>query len=151
MARPPGEARSRDDTGRAVREDGPVQQTANGLVSGPASVLVRVQGSHREVGEQIGLACRDAIRRTAAITPDQLPPDRSLTDQLALSDRFRAVTAEVFPWLVTELDAAADAAEVDPRHLFAASVEEIWPGQDTNVTVPTPAFRGCTDIAGVAP
>jgi isopenicillin-N N-acyltransferase like protein len=115
------------------------------------SALIRVRGSHEEVGTQIGTACRDAIRRATTFGPDQLPVGRSLADQLALADDFRAVTAEALPWLVTELDAAADAAGVDRRHLFAASVEEIWPGRDTTARAPTPAFRGCTDIAAVPP
>jgi isopenicillin-N N-acyltransferase-like protein len=115
------------------------------------SALIRVRGSHEEVGTQIGTACREAIHRATTFTADQLPADRSLADQLALSDEFRAVTAEAFPWLITELDAAADAAGVDRRHLFAASVEEIWPGRDTTAKAPTPAFRGCTDIAAVPP
>lgn len=112
---------------------------------------LRVHGSHREVGEQIGLACRDAIRRATTFTPDQLPADRSLEEQLALADRFRAATADALPWLVVELDAVAQAADVDPRRLFAASTEEIWPGQHLTGQAPTPAFRGCTDLAGTAP
>jgi isopenicillin-N N-acyltransferase-like protein len=89
--------------------------------------------------------------RAATFTPEQLPPGRSLAEQLDLADRFRAVTREHLPWVVEELDAAADAAGVDRRHLFAASIEEIWPGRDTTARCITPAFRGCTDIAAVAP
>ncbi len=113
--------------------------------------IIRVRGSHRDVGRQVGAACRDAIRRACSFSADQLPPGRSLSDQLSLADRFREATVEALPWVVEELDAAADAAEVDRRHLFAASVEEIWPGRDTTARVPTPAFRGCTDVAARPP
>ena len=30
------------------------------------------------------------------------------------------------PWLIEELDGAAEGADVDPLALFACSVEEIW-------------------------
>jgi isopenicillin-N N-acyltransferase-like protein len=113
--------------------------------------MLRVGGTHEDVGTQIGLACGAAIRRVTAFTPDQLPRERSLAEQLALADEFREVTAEAIPWILIELDAAADAAEVDRRHLFAASIEEIWPGRDTTARAPTPAFRGCTDIAATSP
>jgi isopenicillin-N N-acyltransferase-like protein len=115
------------------------------------SGLVRVQGSHEEVGRQIGEACADAIRRATTFTTEQLPAGRSLEEQLDLSDEYRAVTVEKLPWVVVELDAAADAAGVDRRAMFAASIEEIWPGRDTTARVPGPAFKGCTDIAAAAP
>lgn len=116
-----------------------------------AGPMLRVRGSHEEVGTQIGTACRAAIQRATTFTPEQLPAGRSLDDQLALADRYRAATQASLPWLLVELDAVADAAQVDRRHLFAASVEEIWPGRDTTARVSTPAFRGCTDVAAVAP
>jgi len=115
------------------------------------AAVLRVAGSHEEVGRQVGVARRDAIVRAATFSPDQLPPGRSLAEQLELADQFREVTEAHLPWVVTELDAAADAAEVDRRHVFAASIEEIWPGRDTTARRPTPAFRGCSDVAAVAP
>jgi isopenicillin-N N-acyltransferase-like protein len=116
-----------------------------------ADRLLRVHGTHEQVGTQIGTACRDAIRRATRFTREQLPTGRSLEDQLELADEYRSVTAAALPWLLVELDAVADAAGVDRRHLFAAGVEEIWPGRDTTARVSTPAFRGCTDVAAVAP
>lgn len=118
---------------------------------GPESRLLRVRGSHEEVGTQIGTACRAAIQRATRFTAEQLPAGRSLEAQLELADRYRSATAASLPWVLVELDAAADAAGVDRRHLFAASVEEIWPGRDTTARVATPAFRGCTDVAAVPP
>ena len=85
--------------------------------------LVRAQATHAEAGAAIGEATADAIRR------------RVTGDHLELADRYRAVTLEHLPWVVEELDAAAEAAGVDPLALFAASVEEL---ED--------ARRGCTDV-----
>ncbi|CAA9329379.1 MAG: hypothetical protein AVDCRST_MAG36-837 [uncultured Nocardioidaceae bacterium] len=121
-------------------------------MSGPSPrPVIRVAGNHHDVGRQIGEACRDSLVRACTFSDEQLPPGRTMRDQLALGDRFRDVTVRHLPWVVTELDAAADAAGVDRRHLFAASVEEIWPGRDTTARCPTPAHRGCTDIAAVVP
>ena len=115
------------------------------------SDIVRVRGSHADVGTQVGAACRDAIQRVTDIAEEQLPAGRSLGDQLALAAQYRLATQDVMPWLLTELDATADAADVDREILFAVSVEEIWPGRDTTVRVPTPATRGCTDVAATSP
>ena len=86
--------------------------------------LVRAHGTHAEAGAAIGAATAAAIRR------------RTTGDHLELAAEYRAVTLEHLPWVVEELDAAAEAAGVDPLALFAASVEELEPE--------TP--RGCTDV-----
>jgi len=86
--------------------------------------LVHAHGTHAEAGAAIGAATRDAIRRNAT------------GEHVELAARYRAVTLEHLPWVVEELDAAAEAAEVDPIAPFAASVEELEPE--------TP--RGCTDV-----
>ena len=86
--------------------------------------LVRAHGTHAEAGAAIGAATRAAIRR------------RVTGEHLELATRYRDVTLEHLPWIVEELDAAAEAAEVDPLALFAASVEELEPG----------TARGCTDV-----
>ncbi|MGH3092184.1 MAG: C45 family autoproteolytic acyltransferase/hydrolase, partial [Gaiellaceae bacterium] len=88
--------------------------------------LLRVAGSHPEVGAQIGLATADAVRRATAA-----PFDAELVE------RYRAVTVEHVPWVVEELDGAAGAAGVEPLAVFAASVEELEGA---------PAPTGCTDL-----
>ena len=87
--------------------------------------LVRVVGSHREVGRQLGAATAEVVRRAVAFDAE-LPADRTRDDQLALARGYRAATLRATPWLVEEIDGAAQGAGVDPLALFAASVEEIW-------------------------
>ena len=87
---------------------------------------IRAGGTHVEAGRAIGRATAAAIRRR--------------TDLVAQSHKvaaaaYRDATLEHVPWIVEELDAAADAAGVDRLALFAASVEEL-----------SSAPRGCTDV-----
>lgn len=96
--------------------------------------LVRVAGSHHDVGAQLGAAAGDAIRRAA-----EAPFDPELVG------RYRAVTLEHLPWIVDELDAAADAAGADRLAVFAASVEELHasatPERCTDLVVAPPGGR----------
>ena len=100
-----------------------------------------VEGSHREVGRQVGAATRDVLRHAAsfdAVAFDEvLPPGRSLDEQLRLASRYRDATLAATPWLVEEIDGAAEGAGVDPLALFAASIEEIW------TVRPSQATGGC--------
>jgi isopenicillin-N N-acyltransferase like protein len=89
--------------------------------------LVRATGSHAAVGASIGRETGEAIRRAVASAPVEAE----------LVDRYRAVTVEHLPWVVEELDAAAAAARIDPRALFAASIEELSS---------SPAPARCTDL-----
>ena len=89
--------------------------------------LLRVAGPHAEVGRQVGAATADVIRRSVAGAP--FDP--------AVVELYRAVTLEHLPWVVEELDGAAEAAGVDPLAVFAASVEELAPAQ---------APTGCSDL-----
>src|SRR5438477_317497 len=75
-----------------------------------------------------------ASSRTRATWPSTRR--RATAEHLELATRYRDVTLEHLPWIVKELDAAAEAAGVDPLALFAASVEELEPE----------AARGCTDV-----
>jgi hypothetical protein len=94
----------------------------------PAPIpLLRVAGSHAEVGRQVGAATADVIRRAVDGTP--LDP--------AVVELYRAVTLEHLPWVVEELDGAAAGAGVDPLAVFAASIEELAPAE---------APTGCSDI-----
>ena len=87
--------------------------------------LLRVAGSHREVGRQLGEATAETIR-TAVDFDAELPAGRSREAQLALATAHRDATLRSTPWLVDEIDGAAGGAGVDALALFAASIEEIW-------------------------
>lgn len=93
----------------------------------PPIPLVRVAGTHAEVGRQLGAATAPVLRRAV----DGAPADAELVE------RYRAVTVEHLPWVVEELDGAAAGAGVDPLGLFAASIEEL-----ASAEVPT----GCSDL-----
>ncbi len=88
--------------------------------------IVRVAGTHREVGEQMGEWGRDRIRTEIASLRDELPAGRTWDEHLALAGAYRVFTEPRLPWLLDELDGCADAAGVDPLSFFAASMEEIW-------------------------
>ena len=88
--------------------------------------LLRAAGDHRKVGEQIGAATAAEMARMAAAPFD---PE--------LVARYREVTVRHLPWIVEELDGAAEGAGLDPLAAFAASVEELAP-----VEAPT----GCSDL-----
>ena len=95
----------------------------------PAPIpLLRVAGGHHEVGRQIGAATAGEMRRIAG----EAVSDRELVG------RYRAVTLEHVPWIVEELDGAAEGAGLDPLAVFAASTEELAPAE---------APTGCSDIA----
>jgi isopenicillin-N N-acyltransferase like protein len=95
-------------------------------VTPPPIQLLRVEGSHAEVGRQVGTATADAIHGAVAAPFD-----------VALVERYRAVTLEHLPWVVEELDGASQGAGVDPLAVFAASVEELAPAE---------AATGCSDV-----
>ena len=87
---------------------------------------IRAEGTHAEVGAAVGLATAAAIRRRT---------DLVAQSHLQQAAGYRVATEEHLPWVLEELDAAADAAGVDRLALFAASVEEL-----------SSAPRGCTDV-----
>ncbi len=109
-----------------------------------------VEGLHREVGRQIGVACADVLREAVAFDAD-LPAGRSRDEQLALAERYRDATLAATPWLVDEIDGAAEGAGVDPRALFAASVEEIWTVRPSQATAGATVDGRCSDLVAVPP
>jgi isopenicillin-N N-acyltransferase-like protein len=92
----------------------------------PTIPIHRVAGSHREVGRQMGEIGGSQIRASIEGSFAELPSGRTWDRQLALADEYLAVTGSQLPWLIEEFDACADAAGVDRRAFFAASIEEIW-------------------------
>ena len=97
------------------------------MANRPLIQVLRVQGSHREVGRQIGAACADAVHAEVDFGQDMIPGDgRTMAEQMKVAEHYRAVTTRLMPHLVEELEGVAEGADVDPLHVFAASVEEIW-------------------------
>lgn len=121
------EARDRRAAGRAlVPRDGGRKPSGAGprvyhaAVSPPPEIpLLRVAGSHREAGRQVGHACAATIRKAEAFDED-IPCGRTREEQLALAERYRAVTATAYPWYLEELEGIAEGAGADPLALFAA-------------------------------
>lgn len=95
---------------------------------------IRVTGSHRDVGRQIGSATAEAVRLRAG--------SMSAAD-VAAARAYRDVTAEELPWLVSELEGVAEGSAADPLAVFAASIEELES---------TGSGEGrCTDMVACAP
>lgn len=114
--------------------------------------LLRVSGGYREVGRQIGEACAGTFRRAVDLERSGLPRrGRTMATLLADARRCREITRDAYPWLLDELDGAAEGAAVDAELLFAASIEELWeqrPSQPSTTGPPaTTKTQGrCTDI-----
>ncbi len=123
----------------------------------PLLPVLRVHGSHREVGQQIGEACADAVQAAVKFEPDSVPRDgRTMAEQLVLAAEYREFTGHRLPYLVEELDAVAEAADVDPIRVFAASIEEIWssdegPSQDSGGSAFGSERGRCSDLVAGPP
>lgn len=111
---------------------------------------IRVAGSHREVGRGVGVATAPTLRDAVAFDA-ALPPGRSRDEQLALARRYREATLAGTPWLVEEIDGAADGAGVDPIALFAASIEEIWSVRPSQATGGVAVQGRCSDLVAGPP
>ena len=111
---------------------------------------LRVEGSHREVGRQIGAATARTLRAAVAFDAS-LPAGRSRHEQLTLASMYRDATLAATPWLVDEIDGAADGAGVDPVALFAAGIEEIWSVRPSQATAGVVVDGRCSDLVAGPP
>ncbi len=103
--------------------------------------FVRVSGTHREVGLQLGDLFAEQIRESVAFDAD-LPAGRTREQQLQAAAPYYRMTKTELPWLIEEMDAVAEAAGVDPLEFFAANIEEIW----YEPRVPAPMRGRCSDL-----
>ncbi len=125
--------------------------TARDALPSPGGVpFLRVEGTHRECGHQVGVAIPEIIRAAVAFDA-RLPVGRSREEQLALAARYRDATLAATPWLVDEIDGAAEGAGVDPVALFAASIEEIWTVRPSQATAGEVVDGRCSDLVAAPP
>ncbi len=100
--------------------------------------IVEAQGTHREIGQQIGGACQAGIRKTLAGLRDDLPAGVTWENMLQQSQRYLEFSRQVYPQYVEELEGVAAGAEVPFEEVFLSMCEELWEAA---------AWRGCTDMA----
>jgi isopenicillin-N N-acyltransferase-like protein len=101
--------------------------------------LIKVRGTHREVGRQIGKRLGPGLRAMAARWQAEPPGGRRWDDVLAQARLYLAPSRQVYPHYVEELEAMAGAAGLPFETLFVGVCEELWE---------TAAWRGgCTDMA----
>src|SRR3972149_6782698 len=103
--------------------------------------FLRVSGTHFAAGRQICAACRAPSSR--ALTGD-LPPGVRWEDVRRAAEPYLAATRACLPWIVEEIEGAAQGVGIDPLSLFASGVEEIFRHP------PTSAGK-CSDFAAGPP
>lgn len=101
--------------------------------------VVEVQGTHRQVGEQIGQALSPQIGRLVSRMRGWLPPGVSWEQVLDRGRLFLAHSRAVYPQYVHELEGIAAGAGVPFDELFLGVCEELWSADTWR--------RGCTDMA----
>ena len=118
----------------------------------PAPIpFLRVSGTHREVGRQVGEACAEGIRESLDFDSD-LPDGRTREQQLDLARSYWEVTAGALPWLAERYEGAAEAARVPLIDFFAAAIEEIWyPPRTPARPAATAAIGRCSDLVAIPP
>lgn len=105
--------------------------------------LIRVSGSHRDVGRQIGAACREMLQRSVARGRDCPPAGLTWDDMRRAARPYLAATRHALPWVVEELEGGAEGSGVDLLDLAVLATEEIW-------RHPLPPER-CSDFAAGPP
>jgi hypothetical protein len=111
-------------------------------MSTQAIPLIEVQGTHREVGQQIGEHFREQIGASLGKMRDDSRPGVSWEDMLHQGGLYLAHSNEIYPRYIEELQGIAEGAQV-PRSI--SPCEELW---EASPERPASA-RGCT-VWGVA-
>jgi isopenicillin-N N-acyltransferase-like protein len=99
--------------------------------------VIRVQGTHREVGRQIGEATRPTLQRMVAQLRDDLPAGISWQRMLEQGRLYLAYSRDAYPQYVEELEGIAEGGSLAFEDLWVEMCEELWERA---------AWRGCTDL-----
>jgi len=88
--------------------------------------FIKVEGTHREVGRQIGEAERDLVRLELAYCEEQFPllAGFSFDECVERARAFLKPAQEFVPRIVDQLRGLAEGAGVEFDHLFAANCDE---------------------------
>jgi len=108
--------------------------------------VIKVSGTHREVGQQIGEKMKPRLQRIIPRLRAHLPPGVEWKDMLLKGRLCLAHSRAVYPQFVEELEGIAEAAELSFEEAFLAICEELWEPAAWHADFSTLA-KGCTDFA----
>jgi isopenicillin-N N-acyltransferase-like protein len=103
---------------------------------------LKVTGTHRQVGQQIGEAVRPLVQRMAAQVQEHLPAGVTWESMREKARICLAFSRGAYAQYVEELEGLADGAGVPFETLFVAMCEELW-----EPDLWRGARKGCTDLA----
>lgn len=101
--------------------------------------IIEVNGTHREVGRQIGEQCQPQIQRMLTQLWGDLPAGVSRHDMLLQSKIYLQYSQAIYPQYIEELEGIAEGAEASFEEIFLSMCEELWEGAAWK--------KGCTDMA----
>jgi len=108
--------------------------------------VIKVSGTHRQVGQQIGEKMRPALERILHRLRGNVLPGVDWKDMLLKSKLCLAHSRAVYPQYLEEVEGVAEGAELPFEGMFLMVCEELWEPAAWRVSVPT-LPRGCTDFA----
>jgi isopenicillin-N N-acyltransferase-like protein len=117
--------------------------------------VIQVQGTHREVGQQIGVKMRPVLERMLQRSLKGLPPGVEWKDMRLKGRLCLAHSRDDYPRFVEEIEGVAEGSGLPFEELFLQVCEELWEPAAWHVSVsmvpsipPAPVEpRGCTDFA----
>ncbi len=121
--------------------------------------VIQVQGTHREIGQQIGAKMRPTLERMLQRSHVGLPPGVEWEDMQLKGRLCLAHSRATYPQFVAEIEGVAEGSGLPFEELFLIVCEELWEPAAWHISVsmiPTvPAMpmmpRGCTDLIARGP
>jgi isopenicillin-N N-acyltransferase-like protein len=108
--------------------------------------VIKVSGTHRQVGQQIGERLTPQLQRTMEQMHQELPPGISWEVILQKGRLCLAHSRAVYPQFIDELEGIAEGAELPFDEVFLGMCEELWEAAAWRAGGPGRS-KGCTDFA----
>ena len=107
---------------------------------------IRVRGTHRQVGRQIGEQLKPELVRTVEQMHQELPPGVSWDALMQKGRLCLAHSRAVYPQFIEELEGIAEGADLPFDEVFLGMCEELWEAAAWQASAPGRS-KGCTDFA----
>jgi isopenicillin-N N-acyltransferase-like protein len=121
--------------------------------------VIQVQGTHREIGEQIGVKMKPTLEQMLQRSYEGLPPGVEWKEMQLKGRLCLAHSRATYPQFVAEIEGVADGSGLPFEELFLMVCEELWEPAAWHISVSmvpaVPAVpmmpRGCTDLIARGP